>query len=128
MDCFALGGIITRKSSIATIRDAYDALRQRWGVATPLHSSEIRGRRKHFAWLGEDEVKCEQFLADLEKTLLAMPVLGTACVIHRPGYEARYRDRYQEDTWLMCKTAYAIVVERAAKYARLQGLKLEVFF
>ncbi len=36
--------------------------------------------------------------------------------------------RYQERLWLMCKTAYSILIERAAKFADSQGRTLRVFF
>jgi hypothetical protein len=49
-------------------------------------------------------------------------------VVHRPGYVARYKEKYQDKLWLMCKTTFCILVERAAKYADKQGRKLEVVF
>lgn len=64
----------------------------------------------------------------LEGFLLSLPILGVACVIHRPGYVARYQDRYKEALWYMCKTAFSILIERAAKFADEQDRFLEVVF
>jgi hypothetical protein len=54
------------------------------------------------------------------------PVLGIACTIDRPGYNHRYREKYGRQRWQLCKTAFSITVERAAKHARKQGCKLRV--
>jgi hypothetical protein len=58
--------------------------------------------------------------------LLAMNVLGLACVVDRAGYDARYRERYGRRQWHLCRTAFSIVVERATKFARRAGRKLRV--
>jgi hypothetical protein len=63
---------------------------------------------------------------DLTRTLLAMNVFGLACVIDRPGYDARYRELYGRRQWHLCQTAFAIAVERAAKFARRNSRKLRV--
>lgn len=60
--------------------------------------------------------------------MLGLPVLGIASVIDRTGYVARYKEHYAERLWWMCKTAYCILIERAAKYAHSQGRVLRVFF
>lgn len=54
------------------------------------------------------------------------PVTGVACVIDRPDNELRYADKYIENRWMLCKTAFSIILERAAKYAISQGHKLRV--
>jgi hypothetical protein len=53
--------------------------------------------------------------------------MGFGCVIDRPGYDHRYRARYGRDQWSLCKTAFSVLVERAAKYARTKDYKLKVF-
>ena len=53
-------------------------------------------------------------------------LVGLACVVDRPGYDARYREKYGRRQWHLCQTAFSIVVERAAKYARDSGRKLRV--
>jgi hypothetical protein len=54
------------------------------------------------------------------------PVTGLACVVDRSGYNHRYSDLYQRQPWLLCKTAFSVVVERAAKRARSFGRRLRV--
>ena len=91
-----------------------------WKSDYPLHSQSIRGARGKFGWLSKPE-NAHFFLTELENFLLAMPIIGIACVIHRPGYVARYKYEYREKLWHMCKTTYAILIERAAKFADEQG-------
>jgi hypothetical protein len=47
-------------------------------------------------------------------------------VIDRPGYNHRYREKYGRQRWSLCKSAFHIVVERAAKYARESKCRLRV--
>ena len=54
------------------------------------------------------------------------PVTGIACVIDRPGYNARYEDKYRENRWMLCKTAFSVVVERSAKFAIANCQRLRV--
>ena len=56
-----------------------------------------------------------------------IPVFGHACVIDRPGYNHRYREKYGRQTWMLCQTAFAVVCERAAKQAIREGRKLRVY-
>ena len=101
---------------------------QRYGRwSGPLHSTRIRGRRKHFSWLALDAAREAAFLNHLENTILTLPVIGNACVVDRPGYIARYAELYAPP-WTLCKTAYAILIERSAKFARSQGKRLKIFY
>jgi hypothetical protein len=54
---------------------------------------------------------------DISRFLSTIAVSGLACVVDRPGYDARYRDKYGRRLWHLCQTAFSIVVERAAKFA-----------
>jgi hypothetical protein len=128
MDHFALGGILVTRAGLPAIYDAHAAFLARWNINCPLHSARIRGKRDKFRWLGADEIRAGRFYKDLEDLLLSIDVLGIACVIDRPGYNARYHQRYGDRRWMMCKTAYTILVERAVKHARRQSEQLEVFF
>lgn len=128
MDYFALGGILIAQDDIGSLIAAHNAFTGRWNITYPLHSTQIRGHRGPFAWLGKDAGRDEAFRAELEAFLTALPVTGIACAIHRPGYVARYAARYQGQPWLMCKTAFAILIERSAKYAERHDGELEVFF
>lgn len=127
MDYFAFGGALINEEDIGAIIEAHTDIAQRWGLTGPLHSTKIRGRRKHFSWLNVDKAKETDFLSDLENTILGLPIIGTACVVDRPGYVARYAEKYTEP-WLLCKTAYAILIERAAKFADLNRKRLKIFY
>lgn len=128
MDWFALGGVLIEKDDLATALDLYRAFVGPWGIDYPLHSTKIRGRRGEFRWLGRDADRAGRFYRELGDFLVSLPVIGTACVVDRPGYNHRYQERYGDQRWLMCKTAYTIVIERALKYAQQRGAELEVFF
>jgi Protein of unknown function (DUF3800) len=126
-DWFALGGILVRDSDEAKARELHSDFCRKWGITCPIHSVEVRARNKGFLWL-EKRPKSdrEKFYEDLYQLLKAAPVTGLACVIDRPGYNARYRERYGRQRWSLCKSAFNIAVERAAKYARGLGCRLRV--
>jgi hypothetical protein len=128
MDAFALGGILIDKANRKLALEQYDAFANNWGIEYPLHSTKIRGRRDKFRWLGQDAVRAERFYRELGELLVALPVTGVACVIDRRGYNARYAEKYGDKRWLMCKTAYAILIERSLKVVTAAGANLEVFF
>jgi hypothetical protein len=127
MDCFGLGGFLLKEEDIPELRAKYATFCNEWNITYPLHSSSIRGGRGKFSWLKKPE-NAGQFMPALEQFLLSLPVIGIACAIHRPGYVARYKDVYKEALWFMCKTAFTILTERAAKFAEENGRKLEVVF
>jgi hypothetical protein len=128
MDYFALGGILVFEDEIDQLIKAHKRFMADWELEYPLHSSRIRGHRGPFSWLRTRPERAALFLAALEDFLVTLPVIGIACVVNRPGYVARYSERYGGQPWLMCKTAYAILVERAAKFARKSDAELEIFF
>ena len=66
-------------------------------------------------------------MRELSTFLTSIPAIGLACVIDRPGYNERYTLKYGRNKWLLCKTAFSIAVERAAKYALAAGAKLNVY-
>ena len=128
MDWFALGGLLIDKADRKRALEQYDVFVSNWGIDYPLHSTKIRGRRDRFRWLGQDAARAERFYRELEGLLVSLPVTGIACVIDRPGYNARYAAKYGDQRWLMCKTAYAILIERSLKFAAAAGANLEVFY
>ncbi len=128
MDYFALGGVLIDAEDVDAVISSHRRFMQHWGLSYPLHSTRIRGGRQEFSWLGRDQERAERFKKELSQFLLSLPVIGIACVIHRPGYVTRYSKFYGKDTWLMCKTAYSILVERSAKFARSRDATLEIFF
>ena len=127
MDCFGLGGVLIDKENLDAVWDAHREFCDRWTIAYPLHSYEIRGGRGNFSWLKNPE-RAVEFLPDLEQFLISLPVMGIAAIIHRPGYVARYVERYDGRPWRMDKTAFSILIERSAKYARSKERRLRVFF
>jgi len=128
MDYFALGGVLIDAEDVDTVISSHRDFMKRWDLNYPLHSTRIRGGRQEFSWMGRDQERSERFKRELSQFLLSLPVIGIACVIHRPGYVNRYASFYGKDTWLMCKTAYSILVERSTKFARSRGATLEIFF
>lgn len=126
---FALGGILIAEEDEPAAREAHRAFCESWNITYPLHSYDIRSRTENFQWLkSETEERQTQFLDELSAFLLALPVLGVACVIDRLGYSNRYRERYGRQRWKLCKTTFCIVTERAAKFAHHNGRTLYVRF
>lgn len=130
-DWFGLGGVLVTQEDEALVRQRHAEFMAKWGLDPDLvflHSWEIRNRTEHFTWLGKlSAEKRNEFFADLYHVINCEGLLGIACVIDRPGYSARYRERYGVESWSLCKTAFPIVVERAAKYAVANNCKLKVF-
>jgi hypothetical protein len=125
-DFFALGGVLVNEEDEGPIRAAYDELCSKWSITYPLHSAEIRHSSDNFAWLKRDGDEYRRFMRDLTGLLTRISVIGIACVIDRPGYDSRYRAQYGRQQWQLCKTAFCIAVERAAKYAVADRRKLRV--
>lgn len=126
LDYFALGGVLVRSEDVETINDAHRKLCTNHNITYPLHFSCIRSKKKHFRWMESDHERAESFLNDMWEMMFELPIIGHACVIHRPGYIARYHERYGSNRWELCKSAYTIAVERAAKFALREGRKLIV--
>lgn len=126
---FALGGVLIAEEDEEAVRQAHAEFCARWDITSPLHSYDIRKAVGDFAWLKDlkPERKTE-FFDDLSGFLVGLPVLGTACVVHRQGYNDRYRAKYGTRRWALCKTAFTIVVERAAKYAHQNERRMKVFY
>ncbi|MCD2175799.1 DUF3800 domain-containing protein [Rhizobium sp. C4] len=126
-DWFALGGILVRSDEEEVARNDHRDFCKKWDVKAPLHSSEIRSQNRNFDWLRQlDAGEKTQFYEDLYDLMRRAPVIGIACTIDRPGYNARYLEMYQKRPWQLCKTAFTVVVERAVKFARSKDLKLRV--
>lgn len=128
-DWFALGGVLVDDDKLESANQQITSFRSRWPQLgdAPLHSYEIRGRHENFTWLGYDDTVRKQFLKELEQLLFLLPVIGLACVIDRPGYNHRYRERYGHERWSLCKTAFEVVVERAVKFAHRNNRKLRIY-
>lgn len=123
---FALGGILILEEDEGQALAAHAALCEKWSIDYPLHSVDIRASAHDFHWLRRNSPEYQPFMEELTQMLVSIPVIGLACVIDRPGYDARYREKYGRNQWQLCRTAFAIAVERAAKHARRLGRKLRV--
>ena len=99
----------------------------KWKIDYPLHSTKIRGGRGKFSWLKRPE-NANAFLPALQDFLLSLSVVGIACIVDRPGYVTRYKCRYHDGLWYMCKTTFCILVERAAKFTDAEDRRLEIYF
>jgi hypothetical protein len=127
-DWFALGGYLVKEEDEGVVRTAHANFCDGWGIKYPLHSYDIRAEHEDFTWLaGLDEKEKNRFMRELGGMLLSIPIIGHACVIDRPGYNARYREKYGRQTWMLCRTAFSVVCERAAKYAKKHGCRLRVY-
>ncbi len=127
-DWFTLGGYISKEKDEGAIRTAHANFCENWKITYPLHSYDIRAETKDFTWLGSlTEREHRRFMSSLSQMLLSLPIIGHACVIDRPSYNDRYREKYGRQTWMLCRTAFSVVCERAAKYARKNGYKLRVY-
>lgn len=126
-DWFGIGGVMVKESEEQCVRERHENLCRKWHISVPLHSAEIRARSKGFHWLAAlAEERRAEFLRDVEVVATSGELTAVACVIDRPGYDRRYRPLYGRDRWDLCKTAFNIVVERAAKYARSVACRLRV--
>lgn len=128
---FAMGGIIVKRSDEALIESLLAGFKERWNINpdTPLHGNEIRSRKKQFAWLGKlSPPEYERFMQDLTDTIVSCPVVVHACVVSRSGYFKRYFQTYGTNTWEMMKSAFTILVERAAKYAASKNGTVMIYY
>lgn len=126
-DWFSIGGVLFAEDDEGLIRGKHSAFCSMWGIDAPLHSSEIRAKSSAFAFLGDlSPADFSKFQSELTNFLTDIPVLGHACIVDRPGYNARYREKYGRERWLLCKSAFSIVVERSAKYVFSQDGRLRV--
>lgn len=127
-DWFALGGVLIKEEDEAEAREKHQEFCQKWNISYPLHSVKIRYRSHQFRWLKElAKERSDEFYGDLQNLILSVPVIGHACVIDRPGYHARYFEKYGRRRWHLCKTAFSVVSERVAKYAIQNGRRVRIF-
>lgn len=126
-DWFGMGGVMLRDADEDVIRQRHAALCAKWNITYPLHSAEIRACSDNFCWLGEaSKDDRNAFLSEVTALLTSTELIAIACVIDRPGYNHRYREKYGRGRWSLCKTAFNVVVERALKYAREREHRVRV--
>jgi hypothetical protein len=127
LDYFALGGWLMASERVTDAWTAHARFTDCFTISAPLHSHSIRVNKGAFRWLEHEPKRASAFYADLKHTLCELPGHVVGCVIHRPGYDARYAPIYGDHRWDLCKSAYTIVVERAAKLAARSGRRLKVY-
>lgn len=129
-DWFALGGVIVEASRKDECDEAISKFRRSWPLLEdrPLHSYEIRNKSDAFRWLKAlSDAELQAFYAEISELLKSLPIVVAGCVVHRPGYNARYLTQYGERRWKLCRTAFSIAVERAAKFATHHDARLRVY-
>lgn len=129
-DWFALGGLLINSADVTAAKDAITAFRARWGEmdGEPLRSYDIRNKTGRFRWLASlSRERHSEFMNDLTSLIASLPIHVLACVIDRPGYNKRYMEVYGDRRWKLCRTAFNIAVERAAKVAIHDGIRLRVY-
>lgn len=129
-DWFGLGGYLIRGEDEAEAKRLHGEIVDKWKVPTPFHFTDMLSEKKGFSWLGRlSQRDRDRFWGDYREFLSSVPAMGTGCIIDRPGYVARgYLEKHPDTKWLLCRSAFDITVERAAKYAISQGRKLNVVF
>jgi hypothetical protein len=128
---FAMGGVLLERAHEVLVATSISEFKQRWGIAesTPLHGSEIRSKKKNFAWLGKlSEADQVRFMDDLSTTIVGLPIVVHACVVSRPGYLNRYLELYGSQTWEMMKSAFTILIERSVKFSQRYNASLTVYY
>ena len=107
-DWFGLGGFLIRSEDEAEAKRLHSEIVGKWNVKKPFHFTDMLAERKGFTWLGRlTEVERERFWSEYKAFLSAVPALGTACIIDRPGYVARgYLEKHPGTNWLLCRSAF----------------------
>lgn len=128
-DWFGMGGILIRQEDKVEAHKMRDAIASKWNIKSPFHMTDMINERAKFSWLGRiTQKERDLFWSEYREYLATAPVLGIGCVIDRSGYVARGYVKNHEDRWLLCRSAFDIVVERAAKYAISIGRQLNIVF
>lgn len=126
---FALGGLLVAAEDVDACKSQYEDLFRAWPrLRRPLHISNMLAERQEHSWLQRlTDDERTRFWSDYRRFLTDLPVLGTACVVDRPGYHERgYATQAGAARWQLCRSAFDIVVERAAKFAAARGRRLRV--
>jgi hypothetical protein len=126
-DYFAIGSFMVDAENDEPLKACVTSFLVDWSIQGALHSTAIRNHRRNFAWLGEaDRDRCVAFYSALSSLILSLPITIVGCVIDRNGYNLRYRDLYGDHRWRLCKTAFSITAERAARFAVNRGRRLKI--
>ncbi len=128
-DWFGFGGVMLRGEDNDAARSMVSGFAEKWELRSPIHMTDMLSEKKGFAWLGRtSQVVREEFWSDWRNVLCGVEVIGMGCIVDRPGYVARGYLEQHKDPWLLCRSAFDITVERAAKIARLENRRLHIVF
>lgn len=129
-DWFGLGGYLLWDTDKVAVRTLHQQFCDEWHITAPFHITDMLAVKKGFSWLGRiSEKEKARFWEEYKNMLSSIPALGTGCVISRPGYVKRgYIETHGKNKWLLCRSAFDITLERSAKFARSEGVKLDVVF
>ena len=128
-DWFAYGGVLFNEEDKSLIEQRHTDFVARWPqISGPLHSNEIRNTQAAFDFLKHlAESDFERFHDELTAFLCGLPVVGLTCVVDRNEYLRRYGPLHGDARlWKLCRSAFAIVVERGAKFAERSGRRLKL--
>lgn len=127
-DWFGLGGLLIKEEDEDTCRDLHRQFCEKWQIDYPLHSVKIRHKSDDFSWMATlPQPKLREFFSDIESMIHDMPFMALACVIDRPGYRDRYLAKYGRQSWQLCKTAFTVICERAAKFSFREDRRIKLF-
>jgi len=126
-NAFGLGGFLIEAERTWELAGMLEAFKREHGIDCTIHSVKIRNRQGPFSWMQADPERAHRFMEGCSRFLAAAPIVVLACAVHRPGYFERYQPRYGDGRWKLCKSAYTILVERAAKFAATRGRRLKVY-
>ena len=124
-------GLASAASSLnnEAVKKSVEDFAAKWRLKSPIHMTDMIAQRQGFSWLERrSQSDIDQFWDDWRRVLCNAPVIGIGCIIDRPGYVARGYLQAHSDRWLLCRSAFDIVVERAVKIARLDDRKLHIVF
>jgi Protein of unknown function (DUF3800) len=128
---FAMGGVIIERGQEKKIESLLNEFKTRWGIGldVPLHSTDMRSKKKNFRFLEEySQEELGNFYNEIHNMISTCSVTIHACVVSRQGYLNRFQEIYGQNTWEMMKSSFSILVERSAKYVQKQGGKIMVYF
>ena len=128
---FGLGGILLNAESEDIVKARHRDFLSRWPeIKKPLHFTDMQGEQKGFGWLSKKlDRERDRFWSEYKSALANIPVAAIACVIDREGYRSRgYLEAHKDNRWLLCRSAFDILIDRAAKIAKLQGRRLRIRF
>lgn len=132
-EAFGIGGFLIREEDIEIAKQAHDDLCSKWNINYPLHLTKIRNGNSPFGWLRRIEGDVERlrtieaFNTDLGDCLKKFPMIGLGCVVNKQKFYTEASEQYPKSRWAICKTAFTITLERAARFAIDENRKLRVY-